>query len=80
MLSSVLNSERAIQVNIQIIRNFVRLRQLLATNEQLARKLQELEKRYDSQFQQVFRVITKLMVSEADSKGGGKIGFLQDKG
>jgi hypothetical protein len=80
MLSSALNSERAIQVNIQIIRNFVRLRQLLATNEQLARKLQDLEKRYDSHFKQVFRVITKLMVSEADSKGRGKIGFLQDKG
>ena len=79
MLSSVLNSERAIQVNIQIIRNFVRLRQLLATNEQLARKLQELEKRYDSQFKQVFRVITKLMVSETDSKEEGKIGFLQGK-
>jgi hypothetical protein len=46
MLSSVLNSERAIQVNIQIIRNFVRLRQLLASNEQLARKLQDLEKQY----------------------------------
>ncbi len=76
MLSSVLNSERAIQVNIQIIRNFVRLRQLLATNEQLARKLQELEKQCDSQFKQVFRVITKLMVAEADPKRGGKIGFL----
>jgi hypothetical protein len=78
--SSVLNSERAILVNIQIIRNFVRLRQLLASNEQLARKLQEMEKRYDSQFKQVFRVITKLMVSESDSKVGSKIGFLQDKG
>jgi hypothetical protein len=79
MLSSVLNSERAIQVNIQIIRNFVRLRQLLATNEQLARKLQELEKRYDSQFQQVFRVITKLMVSEVEPKKGGEIGFLSPR-
>ena len=76
MLSGVLNSERAIQVNIQIIRNFVRLRQLLATNEQLVRKLQEIEKRYDSQFQQVFRIITKLMVVEAEPKRGGKIGFL----
>ncbi len=76
MLSGVLNSERAIQVNIQIFRNFVRLRQLVATNEQLARKLQELEKRYDSQFQQVFRIITKLMVAEAEPKRGGKIGFL----
>ncbi len=76
MLSSVLSSKRAIQINIQIIRNFVRLRQLLATNEQLVRKLQEIEKRYDSQFQQVFRIITKLMVAEAEPKRGGKIGFL----
>ncbi len=79
MLSGVLNSERAIQVNIQIFRNFVRLRQLVATNEQLARKLEEMEKRYDSQFQQVFRIITKLMVAEAEPKGGGKIGFLPPK-
>ena len=76
MLSSVLNSERAIQVNIQIIRSFVRIRQLVATNEQLARKLRELEKRYDSQFKQVFRVITKLMVPEVDPKAEEKIGFL----
>ncbi len=75
MLSGVLNSEKAVQVNIQIIRNFVRLRQLLATNEQLVRKLQEIEKRYDSQFQQVFRIITKLMVAEAEPKRGGKLGF-----
>ena len=68
MLSSVLNSERAIQVNIQIIRSFVRIRQLLATNEKLARKLQDLEKKYDTQFQQEFRVIAKLMVAEVDPK------------
>jgi len=68
MLSGVLNSERAIHVNIQIMRNFVKLRELLATNEQLARKLRDMEKRYDSQFQQVFRVITKLMASGADPK------------
>ena len=79
MLSGVLNSEKAIQVNIQIIRNFVRLRQLLATNEQLARKLKEMEKKYDSQFQQVFRVITKLMVAEAKPKREGKLGFLPPK-
>jgi hypothetical protein len=54
MLSSVLKSERATQVNIAIMRAFVRLRQPLASNEVLARKLQALEKKYDKQFRVVF--------------------------
>ncbi len=54
MLSSVLNSERAILVNVQIIRTFVRLREILATHKDLARKLEELEKKYDEQFAVVF--------------------------
>ena len=54
MLSSVLHSDRAIHVNIEIVRAFVRLRQLLATNVELARKLATLERKYDAQFKIVF--------------------------
>jgi ORF6N domain len=61
MLSSVLRSRRAIQVNIEIMRAFVRLRRLLATHTQLARKLDALEKKYDSQFKVVFDAIRELM-------------------
>ncbi|MFH0939205.1 MAG: ORF6N domain-containing protein [Planctomycetota bacterium] len=61
MLSSVLNSSRAIQVNIAIMRTFVQLRALLSTHADLARKLEELEKKYDSQFRVVFDAIRQLM-------------------
>jgi hypothetical protein len=61
MLSSVLNSERAIQVNIAIIKAFVRLRQMLASHVELARKLTALEKKYDAQFKVVFDAIRQLM-------------------
>ena len=61
MLSSVLNSPRAIQVNIAIMRAFVRLRQILSTHADLARKLDELEKKYDSQFRVVFDALRQLM-------------------
>ena len=61
MLSTVLNSERAIQVNIKIMRAFVRLRQLPASNDRLARKLEALEKKYDAQFKVVFDAIRQLM-------------------
>jgi len=57
MLSSVLNSERAIKVNIEIMRAFVRLRQILASNKELAKRLDELEKKYDTQFKVVFDAI-----------------------
>ncbi len=53
MLSSVLNSERAIEVNILIIRAFVKLREMLATHKDLAKKLEEMEKKYDAQFKVV---------------------------
>ena len=62
MLSSVLHSQRAIQVNIEIMRAFIRLRQMLATHIELARKLDAMERRYDSQFKQVFDAIRQLMV------------------
>ena len=73
MLSSVLNSERAVQVNIAIMRAFVRLREMLASNEELARKLDALEKRYDGQFRVVFQAISKLM--EPTRSRNRKIGF-----
>jgi len=61
MLSGVLNSPRAIQANIAIVRTFVQLRRMLATHADLARKLAELEKKYDRQFQIVFDAIRELM-------------------
>lgn len=61
MLSSVLRSERAVRVNVEIMRAFVRLRRMLATHADLARKLAALEKRYDAQFKAVFDAIRELM-------------------
>ena len=74
MISSVLNSKKAIQVNIEIMRAFVKLRNLLSTNEELARKLEQLEKKYDSQFKVVFDAIKKLMIPPSEKKIR-KIGF-----
>jgi phage regulator Rha-like protein len=62
MLANVLNSQRAVQVSLQIVRTFVRLRQLLASNVELARKLEALEKKYDEQFKVVFEVIRQLLI------------------
>ncbi len=61
MLSSVLRSKRAVSVNIEIMRTFVKLRRMLATHKDLAYKLAQLEKKYDSQFKIVFDAIRKLM-------------------
>ena len=73
MLSGVLKSERAIEVNIAIMRAFVTLRQMLASNAALARKLEEMEIKYDEQFKIVFEAISQLMTpSEWPRK---KIGF-----
>ncbi|MBI4810693.1 MAG: ORF6N domain-containing protein [Ignavibacteriales bacterium] len=73
MLSSVLRSKRAVQVNIEIMRAFVKLRELLATHKELARKLEELEKKYDSQFKIVFEAIHQLMLPPEKPKR--QIGF-----
>ena len=73
MLSSVLNSDRAIEVNIAIMRAFVQLRKMIASNEELARKLDELEEKYDEQFRIVFEAIRVLI--EHDEKPPKKIGF-----
>ena len=61
MLSSVLRSKRAVQVNIEIIRAFVRLRAMLATHADLARQLDALERKYDQQFKAVFDAIRQIM-------------------
>ncbi|MCX5712990.1 MAG: ORF6N domain-containing protein [Candidatus Omnitrophica bacterium] len=61
MLSSVLNSERAIKVNIQIMRAFSQLRRMLLTNSDLRRKIEEMEKKYDKQFAIVFQAIKQLL-------------------
>ena len=61
MLSSVLHSKRAVAVNIEIMRTFVRLREMLASNAELARRLDDLEKKYDGQFRVVFDAIRQLM-------------------
>jgi hypothetical protein len=73
MLSSVLHSERAIQVNIAIMRAFVKLRQLLRTNEELNKKMIDMEKKYDKQFKIVFQILQQLM--ESPKKTRKEIGF-----
>ena len=73
MISSVLNSERAIQVNIQIIRIFTRMRYFLARYKDLKEKIEEMEQKYDIQFREVFRVI-KLLAQE-EEKPKKRIGF-----
>ena len=78
MLSSVLRSERAVMVNIEIMRAFVRLRRMLATNADLARKLALLERRYDAQFKVVFDAIRELMTPPEPRKKR-PIGFLPEK-
>jgi hypothetical protein len=62
MLSSVLKSKQAIQANIAIMRTFVRLRRMLASNEKLARRIKEMEKKYDEQFRVVFEAIRQILV------------------
>lgn len=61
MLSSVLNSDRAIMVNIQIMRAFTQLRRMLLTNKDLRHKIEEMERKYDKQFAMVFQAIKQLL-------------------
>ena len=74
MLSSVLNSHRAIQVNIEIIRAFTRLRRMLATHEELKEKIEAMEEKYDEQFRIVFEAIKQLLTE--DDKPKKKIGYI----
>ncbi len=77
MLSSVLRSPRAVQVNIQIMRTFVHLRQMLASHEDLARKLAAMEKKYDGQFKIIFDAIRELMSAPPPPKRR-QIGFKRE--
>jgi hypothetical protein len=78
MLSSVLNSERAILVNVEIMRAFVRLRHILASHAKLSRRLDELEKKYDRHFAVVFEAIRQLMEDTEEPPPKGRIGFHRD--
>jgi hypothetical protein len=75
MLSSVLRSDRAVSVNIEIMRAFVRMRQILASHADLARKLADLERKYDTQFRVVFDAIRRLMEPPPEQPRRGRIGF-----
>jgi len=77
MLSSVLNSRRAIHVNIQIMRTFTRLREMLMTHKDLKQKIEEMEKKYDYQFKIVFDAIKQLL--RTPEKPKKRIGFLADE-
>ena len=74
MLSSILRSKRAVQVNIEVMRAFVRLREMIASHKDLAQKLEALEKKYDAQFKVVFDAIHQLMTPPEPKRR--KIGFV----
>jgi len=74
MAASVLNSPKAIEMSIYVVRTFIRLRQMIATHTDLARKLDALERKYDSQFRLVFDAIRELMTPASGPKKQ-KIGF-----
>ena len=75
MLSSVLRSERAVEINIQVIRAFVKLRQLVASNAELTGRLNRLEQNYDAQFKVVFDAIRQLMSEATHVPPKRRIGF-----
>ena len=76
MLSSVLRSQRAVEVNIAIMRTFVQLRRLMDSNRDLARRIEAMETRYDEQFSQVFDAIKQLISEDKTRKAKQPIGFL----
>ncbi len=78
MLSGVLRSKRATQVNIAIMRTFVQLRRLMSTNDELVLKLAALESRYDEKFRVVFDAIRQLMSHPTDEQPRRQIGFTTD--
>lgn len=73
MLATILNSETAIDASLYVVRAFIKLREMLANHKDLARKLEELEKKYDSQFQVIFEAIRQLMAPPATQNSN--IGF-----
>jgi len=76
ILSSVLRSQRAVEVNIAIMRTFVQLRRLMDSNRDLARRIEAMETRYDEQFSQVFDAIKRLIAEDKTRKTKPPIGFL----
>lgn len=74
MAANVLNSDRAAETSVQVVRAFVKLRQMLASNVELARKLEDLESKYDNQFKIVFRAIRELM-TPSPTPAPKRIGF-----
>jgi hypothetical protein len=76
MLSSVLHSHRAVQVNIQIIKTFVRMREMLSSHDDLRRKLESMEQRYDKQFRSVFDAIKQMLAQEEAPRR--RIGFADE--
>ena len=81
MLANVLNSPKAVQASVQIVRTFIRLREILATHKDLARKLEEMEKKYDQQFKVVFEAIRQLITvpDSLEDKPKRQIGFKVDE-
>ena len=75
MAANVLKSNRAVDASVQVVRAFVKMRNMLASNAELAKKIEALEKKYDSQFKSVFEAIKKLMLPPVKPKGG--IGFIE---
>jgi hypothetical protein len=75
----VLKSKRAVQVNIEIMRTFVRLRRMLASHAELVRKLDAVEKKYDAQFKIVFDAIRQLMAPPEPEPPKKRIGFLVEE-
>lgn len=73
MLSSVLKSKRAIQVNIEIMRTFTKLREILVSHKALWKKIEEMESKYDQKFTEIFKVVKQLIIQETKPKR--KIGF-----
>ena len=76
MLSSVLRSQRSVEVNIAIMRTFVQLRRLMDSNRDLARRIEAMETRYDEQFSQVFDAIKQLIAEDGKRKAKPPIGFI----
>jgi len=76
MLSSVLRSKRAVEVNIAIMRTFVKLREILATNSALRRKIEAMERRYDEQFKLVFKILSEMVMPTPKPKS--QIGYLTE--
>jgi flagellar capping protein FliD len=79
MLSSVLNSPMAVQVNIQIMRTFAKLREIISKHKDLARRLDELERKYDAQFKIVFDALRQLVSQSKPEPPKRRIGFLVEE-